>query len=165
MLTMRALSRQGLPHDIPPEASVDHTGTGWSGGFERDGSEIYRYDSPEGTLRIEISESFCEEPNEELGENHPGYWEVDKEHSGWDAECVYSGEETLRNLSEYRKADRSAAVYADSMESAQEAVEEISRRIPRAWLAASGASREKVLQGWKDSYSRVAGKVHAPMWI
>ena len=86
---MRALSRQGLPHDISPEAAADHGETGWTGGFERDGSERYRYDSPEGTLRIEISESFCEEPNEELGENHPDYWAINKEHSGWDAECVY----------------------------------------------------------------------------
>ena len=60
MLPMQDLAAQGLPHDIPPEASADYSHTGWESGFERDGSEVYTYTAGEDydMLVIRINEVF-----------------------------------------------------------------------------------------------------------
>ena len=101
MLPMQGLTDQGPPHEIPPEAAADYSHTGWEGGFERGGPEVYTYTAGEDydMLVIRIDEVFYDEPNDdfpedELDEEFPDdeldeespedereRWEVDKRYS------------------------------------------------------------------------------------
>ena len=64
MLPMQGLTDQGPPHEIPPEAAADYSHTGWEGGFERGGPEVYTYTAGEDydMLVIRIDEVFYDEP-------------------------------------------------------------------------------------------------------
>ena len=157
---------QGLPHNIPPEASAEYPETGWESGFERDGSEVYQYQSPDfdKSLLIKICEIFDDEPNEELGEDDPDYWAVNKEYSTWTAECNLTGHDDLWHLAEATN-ERHAAIYVIMAETAQEAIDLIVSQIPDAWMTACETSAPAIREGWSQSYAEVAGKVPAPMWI
>ena len=90
---MQGLTAQGLPHNIPPEAGADYSDTGWEGGFERNHTEVYTYSAGDDVkLVIRVNEVPYEETDEDLPEDHPDRWKVDKRYSTWRGECRLYGD-------------------------------------------------------------------------
>lgn len=136
MITMQNVSRQGLSHDIQPDASANYSDTGWSGGFERDGSEIYEYISHDNFLKIRIWEQFEEDEN--------GY--INKQYSSWVIQVWYDDEE------QYDLCDVNGIDATKSLENVLKKIKYINY-ITQA------------REGWRTSYQNIAGKVFAPIWI
>ncbi len=136
MLNMQSVAMQGLPHDISPEASADYTYTGWISGFERDGSEVYKYISNDNFLKIKIWEQFEEDDN----------YFIDKEYSSWITQVWYNNEEQID-------------IYDMDGATAIESLENVLKRIIYSDHAIIAR------KGWLRSYNNIAGKVFAPMWI
>ena len=89
---MPALTSQGLPHDIPIEASADYSHAGWESGFELDGSGAYVYTAGDGEmLVIRTEEVFCGEPNEDLSPEVLNYWAADQRYFTWRGGCCLYG--------------------------------------------------------------------------
>ncbi len=181
MLPMQGLTAQGLPHDIPPEASADYSHTGWESGFERDGSEVYMYTAGDNDmLVIRVNEVFDDDPDEDYSPDDPEHWAVDKRYSTWRGECRLYGdprEEELQELFRLSQSVRTdpddrqreanvAFVYAEvAIETADEVILELPVKVPEAWLHAALTWKGAIWQGWTESYQQVAGQVPAPMWI
>ena len=136
MLTMQSLAAQNLPHDIQPEAYNDYSETGWVGGFERDGSERYKYKSNDNFLEIKLWEQFIEDEN----------GEIDKQYSDWVAQVWYNNTEQV-DLCDI-----------DGM-TATESLENILKKINKPEYVI------KARHDWQISYKNIAGSVLAPMWI
>ena len=181
MLPMQGLTAQGPPHEIPPEASADYSHTGWEGGFERDHTEVYTYSAGDDVkIVIRLNEVFHEEPDEDLPEDDPNRWAVDKRYSTWRGECrLYGdpreeqtselfqmGQSTRTDPSDHRREANVAFVYAENaIDSADEVILELLTKTPEAWFHAALTHRGAAWQGWTRSYQQVAGKVEAPIWI
>ena len=172
MLTMQGVAAQGLPHSIPDEAASDHSHTGWTGGFERDGSECYEFRASGDTVIIQLHEILSEEPNEDLPADHPDRWAADKSQSDWISECLFHGSIELFNLGQDSYIPREgdtmraqARAYDDGPGNADETLSALLLQIPESWLHEALTHRGAVWQGWTESYQKVAGKVTAPMWI
>ena len=191
MLPMQGLTDQGPPHEIPPEAAADYSHTGWEGGFERGGPEVYTYTAGEDydMLVIRIDEVFYDEPNDdfpddELDEESPEdqreRWEVDKRYSTWRGECRLYGDprdeeiyellqlgQSVRTDPDDRRREANVSfIYSEvAIESPDDVILELLLRVPEAWLQAALTWRGAIWHGWTQSYQNVAGKVLAPTWI
>ena len=155
MLTMNALAKQGLPHSIPAQAAGDHTGTGWEGGFERDGSENYRYTSPDGRLTIMLIEMLPDSEEDEAEWTGHCDGRLPKQIAG-----NAQREHVLNRLN-----GSTRLVFDDTTESAGEALEGILSRVPEEWLQATGCNADEIRRNWRASYADTAGAIPAPLWI
>ena len=122
---------------------------------------------------IRIREDFFDEPDEDLPEDDPDRFAIDKALSYWNAECRYYGEPELFELGDDHRQDpddrrREANVaftYYDSAPSADEALLRLLMKAPPEWLHDAYTYQGRIWQGWTESYQQVAGKVVTPIWL
>ena len=122
---------------------------------------------------IRIAEIFDEEPNDDLPEDHPDYWAVDKRYSRWNAVCRFYTDANLFELGQVHYCDRKSlnpndnmgVIYGDSRETPDEALLHLLSCIPKEWLHASETWPGAIWQGWTNSYQSTAGRITAPIWI
>ena len=117
-----------------------------------------------------IREDFFDEPEDELPEDDPPRYGIDKRLSYWNAECRYYGQPELFPLGEsYCQDDGDskpeanvAFTYWDSAVSADEALLCLLMKIPREWLHEAKTWQGSIWHGWTETYQPVAGKVAPP---